>query len=85
MTCWRRLEEWNRAGAARRGPKAGRWAGWGRRNNGRNCCTRSQNTVLPRVQPTRSMITVEGVSGNSAKNALICGSTASTIEPFTAR
>ncbi len=31
------------------------------------------------------MITVEGISGNSASNALIRGSTASTIEPFTAR
>ncbi|SCF47729.1 hypothetical protein GA0070216_12364 [Micromonospora matsumotoense] len=57
----------------------------GRRNNGRNCCTRSANTVLPRAHPNRSMITVVGMSGNSANNALICGSTVSTIEPLPAR
>ena len=62
-----------------------RWLRSGRRNNGRNCYTRSANTVLPRVHPTRSMITVVGMSGNSANNARICGSTASTIEPFAAR
>jgi hypothetical protein len=31
------------------------------------------------------MITVDGISGNSASNARICGSTASTIEPFAGR
>jgi hypothetical protein len=31
------------------------------------------------------MITVEGISGNSANNALICGSTTSTTDPFAAR
>ncbi len=31
------------------------------------------------------MITVVGISGNSTNNARICGSTASTIEPFAAR
>jgi hypothetical protein len=55
------------------------------RYNTRSCATRSQNTVLPRVHPTRSMTTVEGISGNSASNALICGSTASTIDPRAAR
>jgi hypothetical protein len=31
------------------------------------------------------MITVDGISGNSASNARICGSAASTIEPFAGR
>ena len=31
------------------------------------------------------MITVDGICGNSASNARICGSTASTIDPFAAR
>jgi hypothetical protein len=40
---------------------------------------------LPRLHPTRSPITVEGISGNPANSPLICGSTASTIDPFAAR
>lgn len=31
------------------------------------------------------MISIVGMSGNSADNTRICGSTASTIDPFTAR
>jgi hypothetical protein len=60
-------------------------AGSGGVNNGRSWWIRSNSTVLPRVHPIRSMITVEGMSGNSRSNALTCGSTASTIDPFLAR
>jgi hypothetical protein len=62
-----------------------RCAGSGTWNNGRSWWIRSNNTVLPRVHPTRRMITVDGIVGNSASNALICGSTASTMEPFASR
>lgn len=51
-------------------------------NNSRN---RSLSTVNDRCQPIRSAITVAGIDGVSASNTRICGSTASTIEPFAAR
>jgi len=43
------------------------------------------STVRPRSQPIRSAITVAGISGHCASSSRICGSTASTIEPFGAR
>jgi hypothetical protein len=43
------------------------------------------NTVIDRCQPTRSAITVVGIDGQSASNARICGSTASTIDGLTGR
>jgi hypothetical protein len=54
-------------------------------NNGRNCRTRSLNTVIDRCQPTRSASTVVGIDGHSDSNARICGSTASTIDGFAGR
>lgn len=62
-----------------------RCAGSGTTNNGRNRRTRSLSTVNDRVQPIRSAITVAGIDGHCASNCRICGSTASTIEPFTGR
>lgn len=46
---------------------------------------RSLSTVRPRSQPIRSGITVAGISGHCSSSSRICGSTASTIEPFGAR
>ncbi|WP_162931101.1 hypothetical protein [Streptomyces sporangiiformans] len=43
------------------------------------------NTVRPWPQPIRSAITVAGISGQCSSSSRICGSTASTIEPFGAR
>ncbi len=40
---------------------------------------------MERYLVEKGSITVDGISGNSRSNALICGSTASTIEPFGAR
>jgi hypothetical protein len=42
-------------------------------------------TVRPRFQPIRSGITVAGISGHCSSSSRICGSTASTSEPFAAR
>ncbi len=58
-----------------------RSAGSGGTNNGRNCRTRSFNTVNDRVQPIRSAITGVGIDGHCASNDRICGSNASTNEP----
>ena len=55
------------------------------RYNGRSCRTRSLRIVNDCVQPIRSAITVAGIRGNSASNARICGSTASTTDPRGAR
>ena len=41
--------------------------------------------MLYRDQPTRSAITVAGISGNSASSARIRGSHSSTADPFGAR
>src|SRR5215216_4943107 len=62
-----------------------RWHGSGGTNNGRSSATRSRSTRIERVQPIRSAITVAGIDGNSRNNSTICGSTTSTIDPFTAR
>lgn len=40
---------------------------------------------MPRCQPIRSAITVDGMSGHCSSSSRICGSTASTTEPFAAR
>jgi hypothetical protein len=53
--------------------------------NGRNSRTRSLSTVIPRSQPTRSAITVAGMSGVSFSSSRIFCSTASTTEPVAAR
>lgn len=55
------------------------------RNSGRSSRTRSLRTVSERSHPMRSAITVAGILENSLSNARICGSTASTMEPFNAR
>jgi len=39
------------------------------------------STVIPRVQPIRSAITVAGIRGYSFNNSRIRGSTASTTDP----
>ena len=58
-----------------------RSAGSGGTNSGRSSRTRSFKTVIDRVQPIRSAITVAGIRGNSASSARICGSTSSTSDP----
>jgi hypothetical protein len=54
-------------------------------NNGRSSATRSRSTLIERVQPIRSAITVAGIAGNSRNNSRTRGSTASTTDPFAAR
>ncbi len=56
-------------------------AGSGGRYAGRSSATRSFNTVIPRVQPIRSAITVAGIVGTSANNSRILGSNPSTADP----
>jgi hypothetical protein len=53
--------------------------------SGRSNRTRSLSTVIDRCHPIRSAITVVGISGNSFSSSLICGSTASTIDPLLLR
>jgi len=60
-------------------------AGSAGRNNGRSCATRARNTDDDRSHPTRSAITVAGISGNSASNNRIRGSNPSTADPTGAR
>ncbi|MGW0288965.1 hypothetical protein [Streptomyces tuirus] len=43
------------------------------------------STVRLRSQPIRSTIAVAGISGHCSSGSRICGSTASTTEPFGAR
>ncbi|MFD3929580.1 hypothetical protein [Streptomyces sp. NPDC058614] len=40
---------------------------------------------MPRTQPIRSAITVAGIVGVCFNSSRVCGSTASTAEPFGAR
>jgi len=54
-------------------------------NNGRSCATRPRSTDAECSQPTRSAITVAGISGNSLSNDRIRGSNASTFDPAGAR
>lgn len=54
-------------------------------NNGRSSAIRFCSTVIPLDQPIRSAITVAGMSGTSFNSLGISGSTASTIEPCSAR
>lgn len=56
-------------------------AGSGGRYAGRNSRTRSVNTVIPRVQPTRSAITVAGIVGVFFSSPRIASSNASTADP----
>ena len=44
--------------------------------------TRSLNTVIPRVHPTRSAITVAGIVGTSTSCSRMASSNASTAEPL---
>ncbi len=52
---------------------------------GRNSATRPDSTRTERVQPIRSAITVDGIVGYAFSNSRICGSTASTTDPFSGR
>ena len=56
-------------------------AGSGGRYAGRSSATRSLNTVIPRVHPTRSAITVAGIVGTTFSCARIASSNASTADP----
>src|ERR1700754_1546165 len=56
-------------------------AGSGGRYTGRNSRTRSLNTVIPRVHPTRSAITEAGIVGTAVSWARIASSNASTADP----
>ena len=58
-----------------------RSAGSAPRNNGRSNATRARSTEDEPVHPTRSPITVAGMSGNCPSNSRIAGSNASTAEP----
>jgi len=51
----------------------------------RSSATRARSTDADCSQPTRSAITVAGMSGNSASNRRICGSNPSTAEPAALR
>jgi hypothetical protein len=62
-----------------------REAGSGGRNNGRSWCTRSKNTVLPALPADPLHDHAGRHVRNSASNARICGSTASTIDGLAAR
>ena len=59
--------------AASPGCQDSRSAGSGRRNCGRNRATFSRNQEIDPSQPTRSAITVAGISGNSASSAATRG------------
>jgi hypothetical protein len=56
-------------------------AGSGGRYTGRSSATRCLNTVIPRVQPTRSAITVAGIVGTNSSCSRITSSNASTADP----
>jgi len=59
--------------------------GSGGRNTGRSSRTRAESTVIPRVQPIRSAITVAGMVGVCASSCRIRGSTPTTTDPVAAR
>src|ERR1700742_4472080 len=56
-------------------------AGSGGRYAGRSSRTLVLNTVIPRVQPTRSAITEAGIVGTAVSWARIASSNASTADP----
>ena len=60
-------------------------AGSGGRYAGRSSATRALNTVIPRLQPTRSAITVAGIVGTSLNCSRIASSNSSTTDPAGAR
>lgn len=62
-----------------------RSAGSAPRNNGLNTATRARSTEDAPLHPTRSAITVAGMSGNCPSNTRIAGSNASTLEPAARR
>jgi len=51
------------------------------RHAGRSSATRRLNTVIPRVHPTRSAITVAGIVGTACSCSRIRGSNTSTADP----